>query len=1050
MKRFRLLNILLLWLATIGSMTTGLTAQTSRMILNSQVGALRGKLAGLDGVTDLTVQGVIDAQDLKAIAEILPNIIRLDLEEVSFKALIDPYDPYSSTSDDCFTTGLSYKTKKLQELILPASITKIADYAFGGLKALTKLTCPTTVVPAVEGWGSDITDSDILAQCTLYVREDMVEAFKASKSWGFHAILPIPSGGGAAFEPDLSLTVTTSATFSITVGAEGDAVTVHYPDGVAETKVGADGALTLSFNHAIDESKVAGETTVLISAPKAIRLTTQGTGLTACSFIKELPLEELSLRFEGELTALDLSSLSSLTTVNLSQCAKLATLTLPTQAPQLRTLLLPGTAVGEVTLTAYSSLKELDLAGVGLSAVSLSGLTKLTSLDLSDNKLSTINLSGLTALTTLRLGDNQLSELHLSSTDFDELNVENNRLATIDLSQVTRIGAFYCSGNRFTLDKLPTKGSVISAYLYAPQAKHQIAESIARGEEIDLSAVATLQGVLSKPTASTFSWYDHEGNYLMEGIDYEVRGAGQFAFLRTFPDSVYCRVESKAFPKFTGKNSYETTRIAITEPLVAANFIYYTSKPRQNFSVKTLPGGTVTVRTADGATLMSTGDDEYGIARFAHRIDTDKVTDQKRMKMEVICEEMYSYAAQGTGITEVELTNCPKLQRLTLKSQQLTSIVLSTASALEELYLDGNSELTQLDLTGLNSLRWLNVSNLPHLTTIDLTQLPALTHLLAYNTQCANLPVEFCPNLQVLDVTNTGTTQLKVASLSQLQRLLVADNQLETLETSGLTALTELQVAHNKLSELILNAPNLETLSVEENHLTSLDLSSSTQITTLYCQANRLSLDKLPARAIGTYVYAPQAPMSWSKASYSTDDEIDLSHLTQLQGVLDHPVVSTFSCYEAKSTKRLQEGRDYKVLREGVFQFVAPHTDGVYFAITTPAFPDFIGEEMYLTEPIEITQGTNICTPAVGEASLQVTTEPTGITLATSEVCSYALYDLSGVRIYGGILTTGRTQLSLAPGSYLLVYRLAGVSYSVKLVIPARYPLTLSSSLNNQ
>lgn len=1038
MNRHRVLYTLLVWLSLIGAMTGTLSAQSSQTIVNNKAGSLSSKLTDLEGVTDLTIEGVMDATDLAAIAKALPDLLRLDLEKVTFKEYIDPYDPYGgSSSADCFPIGLNGKMTSLQELILPSSITKSTDGTLFGLKALTKLTCPTAVVPTIEGWGDELTSDEIYAQCTLYVQEELVEAFKQSSTWkSFHAILPIPK----AFEADLSMTVATNAAFSISVGAEGDAVTVHYPDGFQETKVGADGALTLAFSHTMDQSKVADEKRILISAPKAIRLTTQGTGLTACSFIRELPLQELTLRFENELTALDLSQLSSLTLVNLGGCSKLTSLTLPTTAPQLKSLQLPNTAVSSLTLTSYPTLEELDLASVGLSQVTLTGLTKLRTLDLSDNKLTTIDLTGLTAISTLRVGNNQLTELTLSSTTFDELNVEHNHLSSLDLSQVTKIGALYCNDNNFTLDKLPVKGSVISAYIYAPQAKHQLPLTIAQGEVLDLSAIASLQGVLAQPAASTFSWYDHEGNLLTEGTDYETKGAGQFAFLRPFADSVYCQVKSKAFPKFTGKNSYKTTSIAITEPIVAANFTYYTSQAKQNFSVKTTPNGTVSVRTADGITLQATGDDEYGIARFAHLIDTDKVADPKQMKMEIICDQMYSFAAQDTGISEVELTDCPQLKRLTLKYQQLSSIDLSKASNLEELYLDGNEQLEQVDLTGLGSLRWLNVSNLPKLKTLDLAQIPSLTHLLAYNTQCANLPVEVCPNLEVLDLTNTGSSQLNVADLTRLQRLLLTNNNLEKVETAKLTALTELQVDKNKLTELLLHAPNLETLNVTSNMLTELDLSQSTRLTTLYCSDNMLSLDKLPTLAIDgpAYVYAPQAPMSWSKDSYSTDDAIDLSHLTQLRGVLAGPITSVYACFDAKSKKQLQEGSDYKVLREGVFQILAPHADGVFFTITTPAFPAFTGEKAYQTKPIVITQGTSVCAPIVSDHPLQIVSESASISLTAQEALPYALYDLSGICHYQGTLQAGRTELPLASGSYLLVYRLGNKDYSVKVIVSAR------------
>ena len=355
MNRHRVIYTLLVWLSLIGAMTGTLTAQSSQTIVNNKAGSLSSKLSDLEGVTDLTVQGVMDATDLAAIAKALPDLLRLDLEKVTFKAYFDPYDPYSGSSADCFPIGLNGKMKSLQELILPSSITKISSATLFGLKALTKLTCPTAVVPTVEGYGQELTSDEIYAQCTLYVQEELVEAFKQSDSWkAFHAILPIPK----PFEADLSMTVATSATFSITVGAQDDAVTAHYPDGFQETKVGADGALTLAFSHTIDQSKVADEKRILISAPKAIRLTTQGTGLTACTFMRELPLQELTLRFESELTALDLSQLSSLTAVNLSRCGKLTSLTLPSTAPQLKSLQLPNTAVSSLTLTSYPALEE--------------------------------------------------------------------------------------------------------------------------------------------------------------------------------------------------------------------------------------------------------------------------------------------------------------------------------------------------------------------------------------------------------------------------------------------------------------------------------------------------------------------------------------------------------------------------------------------------------------------------------------------------------------------------------------------------------------------
>ena len=107
MNRHRVIYTLLVWLSLIGAMTGTLTAQSSQTIVNNKAGSLSSKLSDLEGVTDLTVQGVMDATDLAAIAKALPDLLRLDLEKVTFKAYFDPYDPYSGSSADCFPIGLN-------------------------------------------------------------------------------------------------------------------------------------------------------------------------------------------------------------------------------------------------------------------------------------------------------------------------------------------------------------------------------------------------------------------------------------------------------------------------------------------------------------------------------------------------------------------------------------------------------------------------------------------------------------------------------------------------------------------------------------------------------------------------------------------------------------------------------------------------------------------------------------------------------------------------------------------------------------------------------
>ena len=222
------------------------------------------------------------------------------------------------------------------------------------------------------------------------------------------------------------------------------------------------------------------------------------------------------------------------------------------------------------------------------------------------------------------------------------------------------------------------------------------------------------------------------------------------------------------------------------------------------------------------------GSNDINAWTYREQILQVKKIDVSDLNDPTVCDEIGFFRnledlrCAGNKITDLDLSNNPKLTSLSCSNNQLTSLDVSN-----------NPKLTYLSC----------IKN--QLTSLDVSNCPALGSLLCYTNQLTSLDVSNCPALVNLLCSSNQLTSLDVSNCPALADLSCGSNQLTSLDVSNCTALADLQCHYNNLTSLdVSNCPALTYLNCCSNQLTSLDVSNNTALTDLYCYYNNLtSLD---------------------------------------------------------------------------------------------------------------------------------------------------------------------------------------------------------------
>ena len=307
------------------------------------------------------------------------------------------------------------------------------------------------------------------------------------------------------------------------------------PTGTGVIKIYGEGIASFDCSSRVNGAQV---TSIDVSnAPDLADLSVYTNSLTTLDVSKNVNLTKLTC-YNNPITILDLSANTKLTSLN-AQNMELTEIDL-SQNTALTTIYLSNNNLTNVDLSNNTELASLYLLNTGLTSIDLSNNDKLTYASLNNNQLTTLDVTGCDALESLFCMSNQLTSLYADN--------------------VTK--SVNCSKNNFTLATLPALPC--KTYTYAPQNAMPIAESIAIGKALDLSAQNNITGLAGEPQTSTYTWYTQNGEVL-DPATYYTEKDGVFTFIAAPAQPVYCVMESNAFPKFSGSNTFKTTEITVTQ-----------------------------------------------------------------------------------------------------------------------------------------------------------------------------------------------------------------------------------------------------------------------------------------------------------------------------------------------------------------------------------------------------------------------------------------------------------------------------------------------------
>lgn len=434
-----------------------------------------------------------------------------------------------------------------------------------------------------------------------------------------------------------------------------------------------------------------------------------------------------------------------------------------------------------------------------------------------------------------------------------------------------------------------------------------------------------------------FGAFAHAGNTTKTGLETKTNGNDNITIKSDKPVYVYFRNITKGEVYIHGIKVVTTTKNeeggeVTPEPSndYTVKFTAETSDTEREVNVALSAPGKVSIDWGDG--VKKETNIEAAFDGWNQTAITGKVTGEVKIYADNLVYLECPSKVDGAGITSIDL---------------------SKATALEQLFLSGN-KLTTLDVTHNTALKRLEPQN-NKLTALDITKNTALERL---------------------DVTNNLITSIDLTKNTKLNYLKISDNKFEgALDLSGNTSLksvyalnmgiTEVNLGENKADKpyfsfnnnklTSFDASKLDNLSggslfLIDNQIKSFTMPAGGNIKTLNISKNCMTLETLPIFTSKGYNYAPQADLAVNE-SYNVKDVIDLS--AQTSAALN----TKYALVKADKTA-LTEGTDYTVA-DGKITVLTQQTK-VYVTMTSDAFSKFSGNNIFKTTTFSVADPTGI------------------------------------------------------------------------------------------
>jgi len=212
-------------------------------------------------------------------------------------------------------------------------------------------------------------------------------------------------------------------------------------------------------------------------------------------------------------------------------------------------------------------------------------------------------------------------------------------------------------------------------------------------------------------------------------------------------------------------------------------------------------------------------------------------------------------------LTKLDVSSCTALKSLRFDYNLVGSIDISNLSDLELLTCCAN-ELKSLDVSNNTKLKKLTCSSYDEdhelepkygpkdpsknsISSLDLRTCPDLEILYCYGCSMETLDISKNSNLVKLDCSRNEIKILETSDLHKLKYVVAYMNSLIKMDLSNCPDLEIVSVLFNNLSELELNAPNLQGLYCEHNSLVTLTIGDAPNLEKLTCDDNSLSVLKI-------------------------------------------------------------------------------------------------------------------------------------------------------------------------------------------------------------
>lgn len=592
----------------------------------------------------------------------------------------------------------------------------------------------------------------------------------------------------------------------------------------------------------------------------------------------------------------------------------------PTGCPELLTMSLEMTNVSSLDVSKNPKLRSLNISETRISAIDLSNnpllgtfMAEHTSPTINQGHyLNSIDLSKLPALTILYLTGNQLTEVDLSGNpNLTNLNLSHNALTSLDLSANKALYSVTLTKNNMDFATLPAPQDTWGEYFYS-QNNIPVSRSILFGQPLDLSSRVLRPGTETQGYVFVKAI---DGNDTLLDPDYYTYENGKITFNKIPTDSVYAAYSNDLLSDYmlyttpflvkTQEDYGKPSAVISFVPSVKTTVTGYqkvgmygaTSENPKKFMVD-FGDGVLKEFTATTSGLPSTTNLE---GPFNPMTTVTIYVPEGEM--------ITAYEIPGGEYESLNLIGAPEIRTLVINNTTLTDIDLRYNRCLEYLNLDDN-KLEALDLTGIYP-NW---------------EKTTLLSLSAAHNEISSCKVEMTRQMLSIDLSDNNLSEFDLVNYDNLQSLDLSNNKL--FDTVNLAYLAE-----------------AETINLSGNNIEKVRYDAFNQLKTFDISNNNFTLETLPYQpGAENYVYAPQHDLQILKKAPSVN-------LSAQNREIDGK--GTLFVWKKIDGTPLVEGVDYQRVGDG-FKFLNTDLGQVYCEMTNPAFPQFAGENIFRTTPVQV------------------------------------------------------------------------------------------------